>query len=316
MEKEKCHVPVMAREVAAWLGAQRGGCYLDATCGGGSLSAVILGASASVKLVAIDWDRDALAHATRRLTPFAGRFTLLKGSFSQAKAVLARVGWERADGVVLDLGVSSLQLDTASRGFSFMREGPLDMRMDQARPTTAADLVNSASLRELTRIIRLYGEERRAARIAKAIVRARDRRPITRTTDLANLIESIIPRSGRLHPATRTFQALRIAVNDELGELERFLSDGYALLNPGGRMVIIAYHSLEDRLVKHSFRRWARDCLCPPRSPVCTCGWGAKVRVLTATAVPPGPEGVAANPRARSARLRVVEALAEAEDEG
>lgn len=308
-EKEPCHVPVMAREVVAWLQPQRGRRYLDATCGGGALGAAILGASDSVHLLAIDWDADALARATRRLAPFAGRFCCVKGSFSQAKEILSTHGWDRVHGIVLDLGLSSLQLDDPTRGFSFLQDGPLDMRMDREKGLTAADLVNSASMRELARIIREYGEEKKATRIAAAICRARRKGRIVGTLDLARVVAGEVKRTGRLHPATRTFQALRIAVNDELGELQRFLENGYELLHPAGRMVVISYHSLEDRLVKNAFRKWAKRCLCPAGVPACCCGWSAKVRVLTPRPVRPEAEEVAANPRARSARLRAVEAL-------
>jgi len=305
----------MAGEVVAWLRPQRGGRYLDATCGVGALGAAILGASDSVQLLAIDWDADALARATRRLAPFAGRFCCVKGSFSQAKEILRAHGWDRVEGVVLDLGVSSLQLGDPSRGFSFLQDGPLDMRMDREKGLTAADLVNSASPRELARIIREYGEEKKAARIAAAICRARRKGKIVGTLDLARVVAGEVKRTGRLHPATKTFQALRIAVNDELGELQRFLETGYELLHPAGRMVVISYHSLEDRLVKNAFRRWAKKCLCPVGVPTCRCGWNAKAKVLTPRPVRPKAEEVAANPRARSARLRVVEALEAGERE-
>jgi 16S rRNA (cytosine1402-N4)-methyltransferase len=211
--------------------------------------------------------------------------------------------------VLLDLGVSSLQLDDPARGFSFQAAGPLDMRMDPTSPLTAATVVNEWAERDLADAIAEFGEEPRARAVARAIVRAR---PLATTTDVARVIERVLGRPpGGTHPATRTFQAIRIAVNDELAGLDRFLADGWRALRPGGRLAILAYHSLEDRRVKAAFRRWAADCLCPPRAPICACGWSAKVRVLTRRPLRPTPEEIVRNPRARSARLRVVERLVE-----
>ena len=213
---------------------------------------------------------------------------------------------------MLDLGFSSLQLDNAGRGFSFLRTGPLDMRMDQAEQRCAADVVNHANRAELRQIFRQWGEEPAAGALARAVVEARKKAPLTTTTALARTIEQIIKRPSRsarspVHPATRVFQALRIAVNQELSHLSTFLADGYRLLKPGGRLVILTYHSLEDRLVKTAFRRWAASCVCPPQLTLCACGWSPKVKVLTPKPLTPSRQEVADNPRARSARLRAVE---------
>ncbi len=301
------HVPVMVGEVAVWLRPRPGACLVDATLGLGGHAAALLAAAPGTRLLGLDRDAAALALARERLRTAADRVVLRQARYSELGAILADVGWGGADGVLLDLGVSSLQLDDARRGFSFQREGPLDMRMDPAAALSAAEVVNEWPEGELARIVAAYGEEPRARAVARAIVRAR---PLTTTTDLARVVGRVLGR-GRpgIDPATRTFQAIRIAVNDELGELERFLADGWTVLRPGGCLAVLAYHSLEDRRVKSAFRRWAADCLCPPRVPRCVCGWSAKVRVLTRRPLRPSDTEVARNPRARSARLRVVERL-------
>jgi 16S rRNA (cytosine1402-N4)-methyltransferase len=301
------HVPVMGGVVVAWLRPRPGVLLVDATIGAGGHAAGLLTAAPESTLLGIDRDAEALARSARRLEPYASRVMLRRASFADLRAVLAEIGWPGADAVLLDLGVSSPQLDDPARGFSFRAEGPLDMRMDAAAPLDAATVVNTWPERELARLVAEYGEEPRARALARAIVRAR---PLRTTADLAGVVAAVIGR-GRpgLHPATRTFQAIRIAVNDELGALERFLADGYATLRPGGRLAVLAYHSLEDRRVKEGFRRWAADCLCPPRVIQCACGWSAKVRLLTRRPLRPDPTEVAQNPRARSARLRVVERL-------
>ncbi len=234
----------------------------------------------------------------------------MHANFDQLQRIAEREGFVPADGVLMDLGVSSDQLEAADRGFSFLKPGPLDMRMDPSLPLTAADLVNTLSEEELAQLIRTYGEEPRARRIARAIVQAR---PIHTTTELAEVIARAVPRrpGQRLHPATRTFQALRIVVNDELGALERALPQALDVLRPGGRLVVIAFHSLEDRIVKQFFRQEARDCICPPRQPVCTCGHKARVRILTRKPVVPSEAELQANPRSRSAKLRAVEKVSE-----
>lgn len=306
------HIPVMKDEILALLRPHAGVRFLDGTLGGGGHAAAFLDASVpDGVLLGLDQDADALTVATQRLAPYEGRCICVQENFSQASAVLQRLEWDGVDGVLLDLGFSSLQVEESERGFSFLRSGPLDMRMDRRQEVSAADIVNTASQDELKRIFREFGEEPAAGRLARMVVRARSVSPIRTTTDLVRIIEQVIPRSFRshLHPATRVFQALRIAVNKELEHLSLFLRDGYRLLRPRGRMAILSYHSLEDRLVKEAFRRWAATCVCPPQLQVCACHWTPQVRILTAKPLSPSPEEVAMNPRARSARLRVVERL-------
>jgi len=256
----------------------------------------------------MDRDEEAIAAARERLKSFGARAITRQGSFSELREVLADIGWVGADGIILDLGVSSRQIDTPERGFSFRLGGRLDMRMDRRQSLDAYRLVNTATAEELARILRDYGEEPQARRIAQKIVAERRLRPIETTDELARLVEGV--KGGRRrdhHPATQVFQALRIAVNQELDLLAQFLTGGFELLRPGARMVIISFHSLEDRLVKNAFRKWSSACLCPPRTLVCRCGWSQNVKVLTKRPVVPGDAEAAANPRARSAKLRAVE---------
>jgi len=301
------HVAVLVGEVVEWLRPRPGACLVDATVGLGGHATALLAAAPGARLLGLDRDRAALARAAERLP--GERVVLRQARFSELAAVLAEFGWDGADAVLLDLGVSSLQLDDPARGFSFRVDAPLDMRMDAGSDPSAAEIVNQWPERELARILAAFGEEPRARALARAIARAR---PLRTTGELARVIGGVLGR-GRpgLHPATRSFQAIRMAVNDELGELERFLADGYRVLRPRGRLAVLAYHSLEDRRVKDAFRRWAADCLCPPRTPRCVCGWSAKVRLLTRRPLRPSAREVARNPRARSARLRVVERLEE-----
>ncbi len=305
------HVSVLLREALDLLKPEPGGRYIDGTLGGGGHGEAILTASAPDGLVlGLDRDDQALAAAGQRLHEFGARLITRQASFADVREVLDEIGWDRVDGIILDLGVSSWQIDAPERGFSFRSGGPLDMRMDRRQTLDARSLVNGASEEELTRIFRDYGEEPQARRIAARIAAERKSRPIETTDDLARLVEGA--KGGRRrdhHPATQVFQALRIAVNRELDQLEKFLADGFALLRPGGRLAIIAFHSLEDRLVKNAFRKWSRACLCPPRALVCQCGWSAKVKLLTKRPVVPSDTEISANPRARSAKLRAVERL-------
>ncbi|HEV8715371.1 MAG TPA: 16S rRNA (cytosine(1402)-N(4))-methyltransferase RsmH [Candidatus Binatia bacterium] len=304
------HLPVMLAEVLALLRPQPGADFLDGTVGGGGHAAALLEASApGGRLFGLDRDGQALLIAARRLAPFSGRFVLVHENFSQARAVLSRYGCDGVDGVLLDLGFSSFQVENGERGFSFLRPGPLDMRMDQREDRCAADIVNQASQSELRHIFHELGEERAAGALARALVHARAVAPLTTTSALVEVIDGVVkrPPHAHLHPATRVFQALRIMVNRELDHLTAFLHDGYRLLRPGGRIVILSYHSLEDRLVKNAFRYWAAPCHCPPQLQVCACGWSPQVRILTPKPRTPTPEEIAVNPRARSARLRAVE---------
>ena len=299
----------MCEEAVTLLAPCLDGDLLDGTVGRGGHAAALLAAGQG-RLLGLDRDPDAVATSRARLASFDPRVQVVQSDFSRAAATLDQAGWSGADGILLDLGFSSPQVEDPARGFSFQHDGPLDMRMDPTRGRTAADVVNAEPEVELRRILREWGEERAAGAIARAIVRVRERTAITTTAQLARLVERVVRRAGRgprLHPATRTFQALRIAVNEELDRLAAFLDAGYRLLRPGGRVLILSYHSLEDRLVKTAFRRWAADCLCPPGLQVCACGWTAQVRSLTAKPLTPSVAEVCDNPRARSARLRAVE---------
>lgn len=310
---EFVHVPVLLSEVLEWIRPLPGGVYCDGTLGGGGHSGAILRAAGpEARLYGIDRDETAIAAASERLKAYPG-FQALHGNFHDAKELLSSAGAPLLDGVLLDLGVSSPQLDRAERGFSYHEDAPLDMRMDRSRGVTAADLLNSASEAELTEIIRDYGEEKWAARIAKIICEHRAKQPLETTFDLVSAVDAAIPKAVRRrddgHPARRTFQAVRIAVNDELAPLDQALRDLVDCLKPGGRICVITFHSLEDRLVKRCFQQLRNPCVCPPKAPVCTCGKKPVVRILGGGAIQPGAEEVARNPRARSAKLRVAEKL-------
>lgn len=304
----------MAVEVLQYLAPKAGGIYLDGTLGGGGHTELILEASGPDGVVyGIDRDPSALAAASKRLERFGDRFRPLRGSFGDLASLLAEQGVSAIDGLVLDLGVSSPQLDHAERGFSFRADGPLDMRMDPTRGETAADLVNSLSERELEQAIKEYGEERWARKIAQRIAMARQEQPFTTTLQLAELVERTIPRrfqEDRIHPATRTFQGLRILVNNELEQVEQGVQAGIGLLRPGGRLVVISFHSLEDRIVKQRLRDAASGCRCPRQLPQCVCGQKPLLRVLTSRPVMAGDAELAGNPRSRSAKLRAAERLA------
>ena len=302
------HVPVLYNVVLSALRPAPGSRLLDGTVGAGGHAWGLLEASApDGKLLGLDRDPAALGLAAERLKPFGARALLRHTSFAELRTAMEEVGWDQVDGVLLDLGMSSMQLDDPRRGFSFLQDGPLDMRFDPSSPVTAADLVNNLQAGELAGLHTRFGEEPRARRVALAIVAAR---PITTTRRLAEVVARATGyRGGRTHPATRTFQALRIAVNDEREAIGKGLEQATACLRVGGRLAVIAFHSLEDRQVKQFMRRESTDCICPPRQPVCTCGHVASLKELFRTPVTPDLDEVRRNPRARSARLRVAERL-------
>ncbi len=301
------HVPVLAEEVRDLLAVQPGETVVDATFGAGGHAAVLAGSlRGRGRFIAIDRDPTVRPYFERFRRTAGVQARFLRGEASVILGQLADNGVQ-ADAILLDLGVSSMQLDRPERGFSYATDAPLDMRMDTHGEESAADLVNEASERELTRIFRSYGEERYARQIARAIGRRRKQQPFERTGELVETIKNAIPAPARFgdgHPAKRVFQALRIAVNDELGELEEALPAAVDMLRPGGRLAVISFHSLEDRLVKHFIRDLSRGCVCPPDFPVCACGREPELRPLTRRAVRPSAEEIALNPRAGSARLR------------
>ena len=308
------HLSVMPDEVLRFLEPRPGGCYLDGTLGGAGHAALIAERClpGGGTLIGIDRDREALLEAGERLACFGEGVKLIHGDFAGVVHHLNSLGIAQLDGFILDLGVSSHQLDSVQRGFSFQQDAALDMRMDTSSGETAADLVNSLPECELERIIKEYGEERWAKRVAAFIVKARSESAIESTFQLVDLIKGAIPKAKweeRLHPATRTFQALRIAVNHELESLEQGLRGALDHLKPGGRGVVISFHSLEDRIAKHIFREYATGCVCPRNLPVCVCGKQPRLRVLTGKPVMALDEEVLRNPRSRSAKLRAVERL-------
>lgn len=310
------HRPVLYHEIIHALQPGRGGFYVDGTLGAGGHAAGILDASSlEGRLLGLDVDPQALAIARLRLAPYGDRVVIVQASYTTLGEQLSALGWPAVDGIVLDLGASSIQFDTAERGFSFNADAPLDMRFDPNGPVRAADLVNRLPESELAELLYQYGEEPRARQIAAAIVKSR---PIETTQGLAEVVVRAVARhqrsrqagrGGSIHPATLTFQALRIAVNQELSAIEAVLPQAVSALAAGGRLAVISFHSLEDRLVKQYFRRESQDCICPPRQPVCTCGHRATVTEINRHPIRPGPEEVAENPRSRSARLRVIEKI-------
>ncbi|HHV93908.1 MAG TPA: 16S rRNA (cytosine(1402)-N(4))-methyltransferase RsmH [Firmicutes bacterium] len=305
------HVPVLAQEVIDNLVWRQDGIYVDATVGGGGHARLLLErAGPEARLIAIDQDPNALAAAKQTLGDKAAQVVFIHSNFLHIERIVTELQCEPVDGILFDLGVSSPQLDAAERGFSYRHDAPLDMRMDPSSPVTAADLLATLTEEELAKILLEYGEERWARRIARFIVEERRRSPIMTTGHLVDVIKAAIPKGARSagpHPARRTFQALRIAVNRELEVLERALVDAIKLLRPRGRIAVISFHSLEDRIVKQTFARLAAGCTCPPELPVCICGKQAELRILTRKPIVPTEREIADNPRARSAKLRVAE---------
>lgn len=307
------HKSVLLQECIDALNIRPDGIYLDGTLGGaGHSSQIARRLTEGGRLIGVDRDRTALAAAKERLAPYADRVTLVHSNFAEIDAILDSLGIPAVDGMLFDLGVSSPQLDDASRGFSYMADAPLDMRMDKDDALTAGAVVNTWPQGELRRILYDYGEERYAAQIAAAICRAREKAPVETTLELVDIIRSAMPAQAlreKQHPAKRSFQAIRIAVNDELGAVSRMMQAAVGRLNPGGRLAVITFHSLEDRIVKSEMQQAARGCTCPPEFPVCVCGKKPLVKLVTRKPIVSGPAELEENPRARSAKLRVAEKL-------
>jgi 16S rRNA (cytosine1402-N4)-methyltransferase len=302
------HTSVLYHPIIDALRPQSTGYFVDATVGAGGHAFGILEASSpSGQLLAFDLDQVALSLAEKRLQPFGARAILIHASYTSLLDTLKQYQWPQVDGIVIDLGVSSMQIDEPQRGFSFLKDGPLDMRFDSTQQTTAADLVNTLSEEDIADILFRYGEERLSRKIARVVVA---HRPYSTTLQLAGDIEKVVGRnSSKIHPATRSFQALRIAVNGELNSLESFLPQAITALKSGGRLAVISFHSLEDRIVKQYFRRESTDCICPPDQPICTCGHQARIKEITRHPITAADEEIQSNPRARSARLRIIEKL-------
>ena len=306
------HVSVLLEECIQGLAIKPDGIYVDGTLGGAGHSSRIAAKLTTGRLIGIDRDNVALEAAAERLRPFEDRVTLVHANFCDMDQALQELGIDKVDGILLDLGVSSPQLDDGQRGFSYMTDAPLDMRMNGEDIRDARQIVNTWSYEELKRILYDYGEERFAPRIAAAICRRREQAPIETTLELLDVIKSAMPASAlreKQHPAKRSFQAIRIAVNDELGAVETVMKKAVPLLNPGGRLAVITFHSLEDRIVKNAMAEAAKGCTCPPSFPVCVCGKKPQVRIVTRKPIVSGEEELERNPRARSAKLRICEKL-------
>ena len=306
------HVPVLLRECLDGLNIRPDGIYVDGTAGRGGHSLEIAKRLDAGRLLCIDRDAEAVRYTSELLAPYGDRVRVVKGNFRELGRILTENGIERADGMLFDLGVSSPQLDDAERGFSYLHDAPLDMRMDRDETLSAYQLVNSASEAELSRILYTYGEERYARRIAAATVKARSERPVQTTLELAQLIRSAMPAAAlreKQHPAKRSFQAIRIAVNDELGALADMLEQAMDRLSPGGRLAVISFHSLEDRLVKNAIRARENGCTCPPGLPVCACGFRRTMRSVSGKPITATASELENNPRSRSAKLRVAERI-------
>jgi 16S rRNA (cytosine1402-N4)-methyltransferase len=307
------HVPVLLEETLEGLAIREGGVYLDATLGWGGHALALLQRYRDTRVIGLDRDPLTLKAAGSRLAEYGDRATLINGNFRDLDILLDRARVTEVDGIMVDLGVSSLQLDDQARGFSFSKDGPLDMRMDPASGITAGHILNTWSGEDLARLFSRYGEEKRSRAVASAIVRERETAPIESTRRLAELISTVpgMERVRNIHPATRTFQALRIEVNDELEALRKVIPAGIAILSRGGRMAVISFHSLEDRIVKRGFREMESPCRCPKEFPRCTCGKVSAGKVITRKPIVPGKEEIAANPRSRSAKLRIFEKRSE-----
>ena len=308
----KAHIPVLLNECVEGLRIEPTGTYVDGTLGRGGHSQAIAERLTTGRLIGIDRDAAAIEEAGERLRPLGQRVTLVHGNFRDLGGILDGLGIDRADGMLFDLGVSSPQLDDARRGFSYMADAPLDMRMDRSSPLTAYDVVNGWEESELRRIFFEYGEERYSSGIASAIVRTRAKKPIGTTLELVDVIKSAMPAAAlreKQHPAKRCFQAIRIAVNDELGALRDMLDTAMDRLRPGGRIAVISFHSLEDRIVKNAIRSRENGCTCPPEFPVCVCGFKQTVKSVTRKPIVPTPDEMNENPRARSAKLRIAERI-------
>ena len=305
------HTPVLLKEVVNQLQLRRGGLYVDCTVGGGGHAREILRACGPEgQLIGLDWDEDALAASRERLSEFGARVQLVRASYTELEGVLMSLGVTVVDGVLFDLGVSSRQFDEPGRGFSVLRDGPLDMRMSRQFGATARDILRTASLEELAKIFRVYGEEKRSRAIARKIVTERERVPLETTAQLARLVEQVLgSKRGVIHPATRVFQGLRIAVNNELTNLRQGLDVTTRFLRAGARIAVISFHSLEDRIVKRFFVEKSSGCICPPELAVCGCGRKETLRIVTRKPVTAGEMEVGVNPRARSAKLRVAEKI-------
>jgi 16S rRNA (cytosine1402-N4)-methyltransferase len=309
MEETASHTPVLLDEVLRGLNPHPGQRFIDGTLGaGGHAEAILQAIAPDGQVLALDADPVALNSARERLAPYNDRVHLVNANFAQLATIARSYDFVPVQGILLDLGLSSMQLSAAERGFSFQSEGPLDMRYDPSGPITAADLVNSLSQSELADLLYRFGEERRSRSIARAIVAAR---PVHSTRELADVVARAVGgrRGARIHPATRTFQALRIAVNDELGALSSALSEATTILAPGGRLAVISFHSLEDRIVKNFFVQESKDCICPPEQLTCTCGHRATLRIITRKPIIASSDEINVNPRARSAKLRVAERM-------
>ncbi len=304
------HISVLLNECIEGLSIKENGIYVDGTLGGAGHSAEIVKRLTTGRLIGIDQDTNAINAAEKRLEEYKDKVTLVHDNFSNIKAVFSQLGIEKADGFLLDIGVSSHQLDEAERGFSYMHDAPLDMRMNRDNSFSAYNVVNEYSEDELSEIIYKYGEERWSKRIAQFIVAERSKKPIETTFELVDVIKKAVPKGARKdgpHPAKRTFQAIRIEVNGELEILERTIDDMTELLNPGGRLCIITFHSLEDRIVKNAFRKQENPCTCPPEFPVCVCGKKKRANVITRKPILPSDEELEFNHRSRSAKLRILE---------